>query len=126
MEKKKMMTEDDFTIKLEKGECFKPLDQRLVVKLFDVSPQTSGGIYIPDTALDKERKKQIIASVVSVGGSVGVDWVKISETESIKPGVKVLVGRFAGMELKPKWIREEDGEYRLINDKDIAGVFLKE
>ena len=126
MEKKKMMTEDDFTIKLEQGERFKPLDYRLVVKLFDVSPQTSGGIFIPDTALEKERKKQIIAEVVSVGGSVGCDWEKFEEAESIKPGVKVLVGRFAGMELKPKWIGEKDGEYRLINDKDIAGVFLKE
>lgn len=120
----KVLTEEDVSIKQEKGEYLQSLDLRLIVKLFDVPSQTSGGIFIPDTALDRERKKQVIAEVISVGGSVGQDWDE-KEKGYIKPGVKVLVGRFVGSEIKPEWIGKESGEYRLINDADIGGVFRK-
>jgi len=119
------LSEDDVGIKLEENETLKALDLRVIVKLFDVPNKTSGGIFLPDTVRDANRKKQIVAEVVSTGGSVGQGWENKAEREEIRPGAKVLVGRYAGQEVKPAWLGLPPGEYRIINDGDIAGVFLK-
>ena len=41
--------------------AIRPLSDRLVIKVIDDTEQTSGGIFIPDSAKEKPQKGEVIA-----------------------------------------------------------------
>lgn len=67
-----------------------PLDDRLLVEVQeDTAPQrTAGGLYLPDTAKERPR----IARVVAVGTDDDL-------REKVKPGDRILYGKYGGDEL---------------------------
>lgn len=76
------------------------------------------GIQLPQDVLDREFMAQIVATLVAVGGNAFEDW----KAPIPKPGDQVLIAKYAGVTL-----RGADGvEYRMLNDKDIAGIIIKE
>lgn len=82
----------------------KPIGERLVVKSTESETKTVSGIYIPDSAKEKQNSGEVIA--------VG----KIEDNE-IKVGDKVLYSKFAGTEV------ELDGEKVIILEKnDVLAV----
>jgi chaperonin GroES len=91
---------------------FRPLHDRVVVKRIDAEEKTAGGIIIPDTAKEKPMQGQIVA--VGPGGrDEAGKLIKID----LKPGDKVLFGKWSGTEVKL------DGEELLImKESDIMGV----
>lgn len=73
------------------------------------------GLEIPRDILDRELLAQIRAVVVAIGGNAFEDW---KDPVLPSPGDKVMVAKYAGVTF-----RGADGEeYRLVNDKDIAGL----
>lgn len=87
----------------------KPLGNRVLVRPMK-EEQIKGGIILPDTA-EKERKEQ--GEVVAVGE--GVDIAKLN----LKPGDKVLFGKYAGEEIKI-----DDADFRFLNHEDVLAVIL--
>jgi chaperonin GroES len=90
----------------------RPLQDRILVKRIEEQEKTAGGIYIPDTA----KEKPVMGQVVSVGkGKKGEDGKVIPL--DVKPGDKVLFGKYSGNEVKV-----EAEEYLIMREDDILGI----
>ncbi|MBP3346291.1 MAG: co-chaperone GroES [Alphaproteobacteria bacterium] len=90
----------------------KPLHDRVLIKRLEETTKTAGGIIIPDTA--KEKPSEGI--VEAVGNGFRAEDGKIVPM-SVKPGDKVLFGKWSGTEVKV------NGEARLIvKESEILGV----
>ena len=91
---------------------FRPLHDRVVVKRVEEDTKTAGGIIIPDTAKEKPQQGEIVA----VGPGARDEQGKVVPLE-VKPGDRVLFGKWSGTEVKI------DGEDLLImKESDILGV----
>lgn len=87
---------------------FRPLHERVVVKLDTVEAKTASGLYIPEEAQDIANT----ATVVAIGNLVN------TEGEDLNVGDKVLIQKMAGIPVK---IEGED--YQLLMKHDIIVVF---
>ncbi|MEQ8558146.1 MAG: co-chaperone GroES [Henriciella sp.] len=94
---------------------FRPLHDRVLVRRIEESATTAGGIIIPDTAKEKPQEGEVVA----VGkGAMGDDNAIIPL--DVKPGDRVLFGKWSGTEVKI------DGEELLImKESDILGIIEK-
>src|ERR1700684_1008632 len=91
---------------------FKPLQDRVLIRPRDQEEKTKGGIIIPDTAQEKPMEGEIIAAGPGARGENG----KLHPLE-LKPGDRVLFGKWSGTEVKL------DGEDLMImKESDIRGV----
>jgi chaperonin GroES len=91
---------------------FRPLHDRVVVRRIDAQEKTKGGIIIPDTAQEKPQEGEVIA----VGPGGRDESGKLIPID-VKPGSRVLFGKWSGTEVKL------DGEDLLImKESDIMGV----
>ncbi len=85
----------------------KPLADRVIIKPEPAEEKTKSGIIIPDTAKEKPLKGEVVA----VGPG------KKDEPTTVKPGQKVLYGKYAGTEITI------DGEdYLFMRESDILGI----
>ena len=91
---------------------FRPLHDRVVVRRIAADEKTKGGIIIPDTAQEKPSEGEVIAV-----GPGGRDEAGKLIPIDVKPGNRVLFGKWSGTEVKL------DGEELLImKESDIMGV----
>ena len=91
---------------------FRPLHDRVVVRRVDSEEKTKGGIIIPDTAKEKPQEGEVIAVGPGVRDDDG-DYVALD----VKPGDRILFGKWSGTEVKL------DGQDLLImKESDILGV----
>ncbi len=91
---------------------FRPLHDRVVVRRIEEDERTKGGIIIPDTAKEKPQQGEIVA----VGPGARDEKGKVQPLD-VKPGDRVLFGKWSGTEVKL------DGEELLImKESDILGV----
>jgi chaperonin GroES len=92
--------------------AFRPLHDRVLVRRIEAEEKTAGGIIIPDSAKEKPSEGEVIA----VGeGAYNEDGDRIKP--DVKPGDRVLFGKWSGTEVKL------DGEDLLImKESDIMGV----
>ena len=91
---------------------FRPLHDRVVVRRIDAEEKTKGGIIIPDTAKEKPQEGEIIA----VGPGARDENGKVQALD-VKPGNRVLFGKWSGTEVRI------DGEDLLImKESDIMGI----
>ena len=91
---------------------FRPLHDRVVVRRIDEDTKTAGGIIIPDTAKEKPMQGEVIA----VGPGARNEKGEIVPLD-VKPGDRVLFGKWSGTEVKI------DGEELLImKESDIMGI----
>ena len=91
---------------------FRPLHDRVLLKRVDQEEKTAGGIIIPDTAQEKPMEGEVVATGPGARGEDG----KIQALD-VKPGDRVLFGKWSGTEVKI------DGEELLImKESDIMGV----
>jgi len=91
---------------------FRPLHDRVVVRRIDAEEKTSGGIIIPDTAREKPQEGEVVA----VGPGLRDESGKLIEL-SVKPGDRILFGKWSGTEVK---IGGE--ELLIMKESDILGV----
>jgi chaperonin GroES len=91
---------------------FRPLHDRVVVRRVEEDTKTAGGIIIPDTAKEKPMQGEVVAVGPGARGEQG----KVQPLD-VKPGDRVLFGKWSGTEVKI------DGEDLLImKESDILGV----
>jgi chaperonin GroES len=103
------------TAALKKGTStvnIRPLHDRVVVRRLDEDTKSPGGIVIPDTA----KEKPIQGEVVAVGNGKILDNGETRPLD-VKPGDKVLFGKYSGTEVK---LGSE--ELLVMREEDIMGV----
>ena len=90
----------------------KPLADRIVIKVIDDVQQTSGGIFIPDSAKEKPQKGEVIA----VGAGKTLDSGE-KEPMEVKVGDIVLFAKYSGTDVKV-----DDVEYKIVSIKDCLAI----
>ena len=91
---------------------FRPLHDRVMIRRIDPAAKTTGGIIIPDTAQEKPMEGEVVAAGPGARNEKGA-VVPLS----VKPGDRILFGKWSGTEIKL------DGEDLLIMaESDIMGV----
>ena len=91
---------------------FRPLHDRVLIKVLDSEEKTAGGIIIPDTAKEKPQEGEVVA----VGPGAKNDEGKTSPMDG-KVGEIVIFGKWSGTEIKI------DGkEYSIMKESDIMGI----
>ena len=86
---------------------FRPLHDRVLIKVLDSEEKTAGGIIIPDTAKEKPQEGEVVA----VGPG------KKDEPTTVKVGDSVLYGKFSGTELNLK-----GKDYLIMREADILAI----
>ena len=94
----------------------KPLADRIVIKVIDDVTQTSGGIFIPDSAKEKPQKGEVVA----IGSGKTLDSGE-KEPMEVKVGDIVLFAKYSGTDVKI-----DDVEYKIISVKDALASAYKE
>ena len=91
---------------------FRPLHDRVLIKVLDSEEKTKGGIIIPDTAKEKPQEGEIVA----VGSGGKTEDGKVIPMD-VKVGDKVLFGKWSGTEVKIDGV-----EYSIMKESDIMGI----
>jgi chaperonin GroES len=94
---------------------FKPLGDRIAVRVLQQEEKTAGGIIIPDTA----KEKPIQGEVVAVGDGIYEESGKRRPLE-IKVGDRVIFGKWAGTEVKIN-----NNELLIMKESDVMGIVVK-
>ena len=92
--------------------AIRPLGDKLVIKVIEDTEQTSGGIFIPDSAKEKPQKGEVIA----VGPGTTLEDGKKDEME-VKVGEIVLFAKYAGTDVKMN-----DETLKILSVKDVLGI----
>lgn len=89
-----------------------PLGDRVLIKREEGNKQTPGGLFIPDTAQEKQAR----GVVVNVGpGRLDERGERV--TMNVTCGDHVLFGKYSGTE-----IQDGGEEYILVREDDILGI----
>ena len=89
-----------------------PLGDKVIIERVEAQNKTKGGIIVPDTAKEKPQE----GKVISVGKGKTLKNGKIVAPD-VKPGDKILFGKYSGSEVKVN-----DKEYLIIEADDILAV----
>lgn len=90
----------------------KPLSDRVLLYRVEPEQKVKGGIIIPDSA----QEKPLEAKVVAIGaGRLDDDGKRIPL--QVKVGDRVLVGKYAGSEIKI-----DDKEHVIVREDEILGI----
>ena len=91
---------------------FRPLSDKVLVKPSEAETQTSGGIYIPDSAKQKPQEGEVIA----VGPGRILDDGSRS-TLAVAVGETVIYSKYGGTELKL-----DGADYMILDEDQIYAV----
>jgi chaperonin GroES len=94
---------------------FAPLHDRVLVRRIEPVAKTAGGILIPDNAQEKPQEGEIVA----IGSGARDEAGKLVPLD-VKPGDRVLFGKWSGTEVKL-----EGEELIIMKESDIMGVLDK-
>ena len=92
--------------------ALKPLQDRIVIKVIEDTEQTSGGIFIPDSAKEKPQKGEVVA----VGEGKTNDKGE-KEPMGVNVGDIILYAKYAGTDVKMDGI-----EYKILSIKDALAI----
>ena len=90
----------------------KPLGDRIVIKVIEDTEQTSGGIFIPDSAKEKPQKGEVVAVGLGKTNEKGE-----REPMDVKVGDIVLYAKYAGTDVKMDGV-----EYKILSIKDALAI----
>ena len=90
----------------------RPLGDKIVIKVIEDAEQTSGGIFIPDSAKEKSQRGEVIA----VGSGKTNDKGEKDPME-VKVGEVVLFAKYAGTDVKVG-----DETLKIMSVADVLGV----
>lgn len=101
------------------NQSFKPAGDRILVKRDPIEERSAGGIYIPDSAREKERAQGGIVLAVGAGKR---DTHGNRIPVEVKKGDRVYFGKYAGTEAG----KDTDGlELIIIREDELLGVIEK-
>ena len=90
----------------------KPIGDKVIIEVLEAQEKTTGGIVLPDAAKEKPQEGKVIA----VGdGKVLPSGKTVPPT--VKPGDRILFGKYSGSEIKI-----EENEYLIVNEDDILAI----
>lgn len=92
--------------------AIKPLADRVLIEAAPEKEEKIGSIFIPDTAKEKPN----MGVVVAVGPGKVTDDGKTVPLQ-VKPGQKVLYGKYSGTEIK-----ENGKEYLIVRESDVLAI----
>jgi chaperonin GroES len=90
----------------------KPLYDRILVRRLDAKEEVKGGIIIPDTAKEKPMEGKVVAV-----GSGRLDKSGKQIPMQVKVGDKVLIGKYAGTEVKI-----DNAEHVIVKEDEVLGI----
>ena len=90
----------------------RPLHDRVIVKRVEDERKSAGGIVIPDTAAEKPSQGEVVA----VGPGKLDDNGKVVAM-GVKPGDRILFGKYSGTEFKL-----DGNDYLHMREDDIIGI----
>ena len=90
----------------------KPLGDRIVIKVIEDTEQTSGGIFIPDSAKEKPQKGEVVAVGLGKMNEKGE-----REPMDVKAGDVVLYAKYSGTDIKMDGV-----EYKILSIKDALAI----
>lgn len=94
---------------------FRPLHDRVLLRLLEQDEKTAGGIIIPDTAKEKPQEGEVVA----VGTGLRDESGKVIALD-VQEGDRVLFSKWAGTEVSV------DGEDLLVlKESDIVGIIVE-
>ncbi len=91
---------------------FRPLHDRVLVRRIEQEERTAGGVIIPDTAKEKPMEGEVIAA-----GPGARDEKGTLQPLTVKPGDRILFGKWSGTEVKM-----EGEELLIMKESDILGI----
>lgn len=91
----------------------KVLDARILIHMVAPNERTEGGLFLPPKA--QEDKATAFAEVIAIGGG-RITEQGITIPLRVKPGERVLVGKYAGTPVS------RDGTFKIINEIEILAV----
>ena len=94
--------------------ALKPLQDRIVIKVIEDTEQTSGGIFIPDSAKEKPQKGEVVA----VGEGKTNDKGE-KEPMGVNVGDIILYAKYAGTDVKMDGV-----EYKILSIYDALAVLV--
>lgn len=92
--------------------AIKPLGDKIVIKVIEDTEQTTGGIFIPDSAKEKPQKGEVVA----VGPGKTLDSGE-REPVDVKVGDVVLYAKYSGTDVKI-----ENVSYKILSVKDALAI----
>ena len=93
----------------------RPLGDKIVIRVIEDAEQTSGGIFIPDSAKEKSQKGEVIAV-----GQGKLNEKGDREPMDVKVGEIVLFAKYAGTDVKV-----EKQDLKIMSVSDVLGVIEK-
>ena len=90
----------------------KPLGERIVIKVIEDTEQTSGGIFIPESAKEKPQKGEVVAV-----GEGEIDDKGERKPMDVKVGDIILYAKYAGTDFKLN-----DESYKILSIKDALAI----
>ncbi len=92
----------------------KPLGERIVIKVIEDTEQTSGGIFIPESAKEKPQKGEVVAVGLGKMNDKGE-----REPMDVNVGDVVLYAKYSGTDVKI-----DDVNYKILSIKDALAVLV--
>ena len=90
----------------------KPIGDHIVAQRLGSAEKTKSGLYLPDNAQEKPQE----AKVIAVGSGKTLPNGKVV-APSVKPGDRILFGKYSGSEIKV-----DDKEYVFLSEDDILAI----
>ncbi|MBQ8887343.1 MAG: co-chaperone GroES [Candidatus Gastranaerophilales bacterium] len=90
----------------------RPLGDKIVIRVIEDAEQTSGGIFIPDSAKEKSQKGEVIAV-----GEGKMSEKGEREPMDVKVGEIVLFAKYAGTDVKVS-----DETLKIMSVSDVLGI----
>jgi len=94
------------------GLKLKPIGDRVIVQRLGSAEKTRGGLYLPDTAQEKPQEGKVIA----IGSGRTLKNGKVVPL-AVKPGDKIIFGKYSGSEIKV-----DEKEYVFLSEDDILAI----
>ena len=95
----------------------KPVEFRVLVSVDEVKGQTSGGIFLPQHALEREQTAHDRGTLIAASVMAFEDW----RGDIPQVGNKIIFKKYAGTIIQHRNERITT-KYRLCNDKDICAI----
>ena len=90
----------------------KPIGDRVIVQRLGSAEKTKSGLYLPDTAKEKPQEGKVVA----VGSGKTLKNGKVVPL-AVKPGDRILFGKYSGSEIKV-----DEKELVFLNEDDILAI----
>ena len=90
----------------------KPIGDRVIVQRLGSAEKSKGGLYLPDAAQEKPQEGKVIA----VGSGKTLKNGKTVPL-SVKPGERIIFGKYSGSEIKV-----DEKEFVFLSEDDILAI----